>query len=47
MLSKRMLGVGLLSSGLALPAIVFVGAHIYCTNDASYGGEMNRGVRGS
>jgi hypothetical protein len=44
MLSRMKLGLGLLFSGLALPAIVYVGADIYCTNDASYGGPPNQGA---
>ena len=44
MLSKRAIGVGLCFSGLVLPALAYVGGHIYNANVASYGGPPNQGA---
>ena len=44
MLSKRIVGLGLLVAGLALPAIAYVGGYIYNVNEASYGGPPNQGA---
>lgn len=44
MFLKKTLGLALLLTGLALPAIVYVGGHIYNTTVASYGGPPNQGA---
>jgi hypothetical protein len=44
MLSLRTLGLALLFTGGALPAIVYVGGKIYLAHDSSYGGPPNQGA---
>lgn len=44
MISLKSLGVALLSLGIALPVIAYVGGQVFNMNVASYGGPPNQGA---